>query len=143
MEQPALDRANVGSPYADQLTDGFPRLRFNALLEKEFRDFFVAQNLPRGRLAMLVALVPLCTIAMIELFNDASEHRVALWGFGGLSPLLLASAGAMYLPVAKRLQTIIAGVSVLLGGLLITYFSHVAMLDGNTMLLGGQMLALL
>src|SRR5690606_21569844 len=76
------------------------------------------------------------------LANSAGQ-RATWWGLGALSPLLLATAGAMYLPVGKRLQTIIAGVSMLLGGLLITYFSQVAMLEGNTALLGGQMLALI
>ena len=52
MESPKLDPGSHGSPFADQLHRGFARLRFSgALLEKEFRDFYIAQNLPRARSA--------------------------------------------------------------------------------------------
>lgn len=143
MELPALDRANVRSPYADQLNQGFARLRFNALLEKEFRDFYLAQNLPRGRLAVSIALVPLCTLALIELFGDELACGLASWRFSVLFPLLVATAAAMYLPIAERYQTVIGGVSILAGGLLVTYFSHVELLAGGPNLIGGQMLAVL
>jgi len=143
MELPALDRANVRSPYAEQLNQGFPGLRFNGLLEKEFRDFYLAQNLPRGRLAMLIALVPVCAVLLIQLFVDTPAHGLTPWRLGLLFPLLLATAGAMYLPIAKRHHTAIAGVSVLVGGLLITYFSHVEAAQGGISLLGAQMLAML
>jgi diguanylate cyclase (GGDEF)-like protein len=143
MELPALDRANVRSLYAEQLNRGFARLRFAGLLEKEFREFYLAQNLPRGRLAMLIALVPIFTVMAIQLFVDAPEHRLTLWRYGLLLPLLLATAGAMYLPIAKVHHTAIAGVSVLLGGALITYFSHVEAVHEGLELLGGQMLAIL
>src|SRR5690606_6175287 len=143
MELPALDRANVRSPYAEQLNRGFPRLRFDGLLEKEFRDFHLAQNLPRGRLAMLIALVPIFTIVLIQLFVTSPAHGVTLFRLGLLFPLLLATACAMYLPIAKVHYTAIAGVSVLIGGALITYFSHVEAVQGGPNLLGGQMLAML
>ena len=46
--------------FADQLKRGFAKLRFAGLLEKEFREFYVAQNLPRARLseARVLALHP-------------------------------------------------------------------------------------
>jgi diguanylate cyclase (GGDEF)-like protein len=143
MELPALDRANVRSPYAEQLNRGFARLRFEGLLEKEFRDFHLAQNLPRGRLAMLIALVPIFTIVLIQLFVSSPAHGVTLFRLGLLFPLLLATACTMYLPIAKVHHTAIAGVSVLIGGALITYFSHVEAVQGGPNLLGGQMLAML
>ncbi|HEX6995988.1 MAG TPA: diguanylate cyclase [Gammaproteobacteria bacterium] len=143
MERPALDRASVRSPYADQLNQGFPGLRFNELLEKEFRDFYLAQNLSRGRLVLLIALVPVCTVALIQLLIDAPTYGLTSWRLGLLFPLMLATAGAMYLPIAKRYQTEIAGISVLGGGLLVTYFSHVELVQGGPNLLGAQMLAIL
>jgi diguanylate cyclase (GGDEF)-like protein len=143
MEQPALDRASVRSPYADQLNEGFARLKFNELLEKEFREFYLAQNLPRGRLAVLIGLVPLCALAVIHLLVEAPEHRLTVWRSALLFPLLLATAATMYLPLAKRWYTHIAGTGVVLGGLLATYFSHVELLQGGPSLLSGQMLAML
>jgi hypothetical protein len=49
MELNKLNPEGHGSPFADQLKRGFKKLRFSGLLEKEFRDFYVAQNLPRAR----------------------------------------------------------------------------------------------
>ncbi|SRR5690606_21933703 len=143
MERPALDRASVRSPYADQLNQGFPGLRFNGLLEKEFRDFYLAQNLSRERLAMLIALVPLCTVALIDVLIDSPTRGLSSWRLGLLLPLLLATAGAMYLPIAKRYHTAIAGISVLAGGILITYMAHVEAMQGGPNMLGAQMLAIL
>jgi len=143
MERPALDRASVRSPYADQLNQGFPGLKFNALLEKEFRDFYLAQNLSRGRLSMLMALVPACTVVVIDLLLDAPTHPLTSWRMGLLFPLLLATAAAMYLPMAKHHHTAIAGASVLAGGLLITYFAHVELVQGGPNMVGAQMLAML
>ena len=102
MELPALDRANVRSAYADQLNRGFARLRFNGLLEKEFRDFYLAQNLPRARLAMLIALAPVYTVFLIQLVVTTPAHGLMPWRLNLLFPLLLATAAAMYLPIAKR-----------------------------------------
>src|SRR5690606_22732340 len=142
MERPALDRASLRSPYADQLNQGFARLRFNGLLEKEFRQFYVAQNLPRGRLALLTALGPLCVLAVIQLLVDEPHHPLTLWRTA-LFPLLAATSVAVYLPAAKRYYTAIAGASVLLSGGLITYFSHAEALAGGANLLAAQALALL
>jgi len=142
MERPALDRASLRSPYADQLNQGFARLRFNGLLEKEFRQFYVAQNLPRGRLALLTALGPLCALAVIQLFVDEPRHPLTLWRTA-LFPLLVATAITVYLPVAKRYYTAIAGASVVLSGGLITFFSHAEALAGGPNLLAAQALVLL
>ena len=56
MEVQRLDPDNYGSPYAEQLKRGFRNLRFGDLLEKDFREFYIAQNLPRARLSGLIAL---------------------------------------------------------------------------------------
>ncbi|HEY5622606.1 MAG TPA: hypothetical protein VIV14_02520, partial [Gammaproteobacteria bacterium] len=47
---------NLGSPYAEQLAHGFGDLRFKGLIEKEFRESFIEQNLLRGRVSGLLAL---------------------------------------------------------------------------------------
>lgn len=142
MERPALDRASLRSPYADQLNHGFARLRFNGLLEKEFREFYIAQNLQRGRLAMLTALMPLCALALIGLIVEESRHHLTPWRVA-MFPLLAGGAAALYLPLAKRHYPTIAAVSVLIGGASLTYFSHAEALAGGPSLLAGQVLALL
>jgi len=142
MERPALDRASLQSPYADQLNQGFVRLRFNGLLEKEFRDFYVTQNLPRGRLALLTALGPLCVLALIQFLADEPNHPLTLWRVA-LVPLIAAALITVYVPAAKRYYMAIAGTTVLLGGGLITYFSHAEALAGGANLLAAQTLVVL
>src|SRR5262252_4622940 len=107
MELPKLDTGSLGSPFADQLNRGFARLRFAGLLEKEFRDFYVAQNLPRARLSGLIALI-----------------------------LVLAIS----LPGARRYYTEVAAVGVTLVGLVVTYISHLAALQGQSYVLAGLVL---
>lgn len=143
MERPALDRASLRSPYADQLNQGFRRLRFNPLLEKEFRDFYVAQNLPRGRLAMLIALLPLVAVAVIQLFVDDSRQETMLWRTALLFPLVAGTSIALYLPIAKRFYSAIASVCILSGGFVLTYMSHAAVLQEGPSLLAAQVLTLL
>ena len=66
MELPKLDTESLGSPFADQLKRGFPKLRFNGLLEKEFREFYVQQNLPRARLSGLIAIILVLAVTCID-----------------------------------------------------------------------------
>ena len=145
MELPALDRANVRSAYAEQLNQGFPRLRFNGLLEKEFRDFYLAQNLPRGRLAVLIALIPLLAVTLIEFLVEPSSSppRPTLLRLAVLLPVLLGMAIAMHLPLARRWYTQIAATSITLAGFVITYICHVASLSGASYLLSGLVLVVL
>ena len=143
MELPALDRANARSPYAVQLNRGFERLRFDRLLEKEFRDLYSAQSWPRVRLAVLIAFMPLCAVVLIQLFVDAPTRGLTLPRLAVLFPLLVTTAGALHLPAAKRYHPMIAAASVLVAGLLVTYFAHSGGVDGPSNLLGAQMLVML
>jgi len=54
MDIQSLDPDSYGSPYTEQLKRGFHGLRFTGLLEKDFREFYVSQNLPRARLSGLI-----------------------------------------------------------------------------------------
>ena len=71
MESHKLNPENLQSPYAKQLKQGFPKLRFATLLEKEFREFYVAQNLPRGRLSGLIAVI--LVLAVLSLLFGRSD----------------------------------------------------------------------
>ncbi len=143
MQLPAFDRANVRSPYAVQLNRGFERLRFDRLLEKEFRDAFSAQSWPRVRLAVLIAFVPLCAVVLIQLFVDNPTRGLSLPRVAVLFPLLVTTAGALHIPAAKRYHSAIAAASVLLAGLLVTYFAHTGSTTSGPNLLGAQMLVML
>ncbi|HEU4616434.1 MAG TPA: diguanylate cyclase [Gammaproteobacteria bacterium] len=144
MQLPSLDRDSLRSPYAEQLRQGFASLKFTSLLEKEFRDVYVVQSLPRARLSGLVALILVVAVAAIDaLFGGSASARLdALW-LGGLAAVLGAVVAAMYLPGARRWYTPAAATGVTVAGLLVTYLCHVSALAGNSYLLAGQELVIL
>ena len=53
MDLTKLDTPDLSSPYAEQLRRGYSNLRFMNPLEKDFREFYVGQNLPRARRGLL------------------------------------------------------------------------------------------
>ncbi len=142
MEQPSLDRGSLSSPYAEQLRRGFSGLKFAGLLEKEFRDVYVAENLPRARLSGLVALVLLGAVAAVDFLFGSPARADLFWG-AALLALLLGLVGCMYLPAARRWYTVTASVGVTLAGLVVTYICHAAALEGGSYLLAGQVLVIL
>jgi diguanylate cyclase (GGDEF)-like protein len=144
MELPALDRDSLRSPYAEQLRQGFADLRFASLLEKEFRDVYVAQNLPRGRLSGLIALVLVLAVACIDLlFGRMGASRMTLLWLGVLVPVLAVVVAAMYLPGARRWYTAATATGVTAAGIIVTYMSQVAALSGHSYLLAAQEVVIL
>lgn len=141
---PKLDVDSLGSPFADQLRNGFPKLRFSGLLERDFRDFYVAQNLPRARLSGLIALVLVLAVTCIDLILGApSGAEINALRLGALCPLLAVIGVAISLPAAQRYYTWVAGVGVTLIGLVVTYISQLAALQGASYVLGGLVLVIL
>ena len=99
----------MGSPHADQLSKGLGQLRFHGVLEKEFRDFYLAQSLPRGRVSGLVALVLVFAAACIDLVfgEPASPQTLNILRLGLLCPVLAGTVVAFYLPsMAKHYHTV-------------------------------------
>jgi diguanylate cyclase (GGDEF)-like protein len=144
MELPKIDTESHGSPFADQLRRGFAKLRFSALLEKEFREFYVAQNLPRARLSGLIALILALAVTCIDLvFGSAVGSELNTLRLGVLCPLLIVIGIAISLPAARRYYTEIAAVGVTLVGLVVTYISHLAALNGASYVLAGLVLVIL
>jgi diguanylate cyclase (GGDEF)-like protein len=145
MDLPALDRESHGSPFARQLKDGFPNLRFQGLLEKEFREAYVEQNLPRGRLSGLVALILVLAVTCIDLVlgeGSVGEEINAL-RLGVLCPLLVVIVLATYHPSAKRFYMPLVSIGVTLVGLVATYICQTAALAGASYLLSGVVLVVL
>src|SRR5882672_6053632 len=101
MDLSKLDTENLGSPFADQLKRGFPKLRFTALLEKDFREFYVLQNLPRARLSGLIALILVLAVTCIDLIlGAATSAELNTVRLGVLCPLVAVIGIAISLPSA-------------------------------------------
>ena len=132
MDLPALNRDSLGSPYAQQLKDGFASLRFDGLLEKEFRDAYVEQNLPRGRVSGLIALVLVLAVTCIDfvLGREPISEEINLLRLGVLCPLLILIVLATYHPSLKQYYMGVAAVGVTLVGVIVTYISQIAAVAG-------------
>jgi len=144
MDLTSLDPQDHSSPFAEQLRRGYTNLRFMDALESDFREFYVAQNLPRARLSGLIALVLVLALTCIDLvFGMPGADKLNALRLGVLCPLLLLLAAAISLPVARRYYTEIVSVGVTLVGLVVTHISHVAALTGASYVLAGLVLVVL
>ncbi len=144
MDLNKLDTDSLGSPYADQLKRGFAKLRFAGLLEKDFRDFYVQQNLPRARLSGLIALILVLAVTCIDLvLGAATGAELNTLRLGVLCPLVAVIAIAISLPTARRYYTEVASVGVTLIGFVVTYIAHLAALQGASYVLAGLVLVIL
>jgi diguanylate cyclase (GGDEF)-like protein len=142
MEPSTLNRDGISSPFAAQLNEGFSKLKFKDLLEKEFREFYVAQNRPRARLFGLIALILILSISCIDLlFGDSgyTQHIVVL-RLGVLVPLLVLIVVASYLPALEHHFVEVAAVGVTLVGIVVNYICHMAALAGASYLLASVVL---
>jgi diguanylate cyclase (GGDEF)-like protein len=144
MDLANLESESLGSPFADQLRRGFSNLRFAGLLEKDFREFYVAQNLPRARLSGLIALILVLAVTSIDLvFGAVPGLELNALRLGVLSPMLVVLAIAISLPVGRRYYNEIAAIGVTLIGFVVTYISHLAALQGASYVLAGLLLVIL
>src|SRR5689334_19714928 len=121
MDLHRLDPDGYGSPYAEQLKRGFPGLRFDGLLEKEFREFYVSQNLPRARLSGLIGLILVLAVTCIDLMLGSSGGTLNTLRLGLLCPLIVVLGVAISVPAAQRWYTEVVAVGVTLIGFVVTY----------------------
>jgi diguanylate cyclase (GGDEF)-like protein len=144
MDVQRLDPDNYGSPYAEQLKRGFRGLRFNGLLEKDFREFYVAQNLPRARLSGLIALIVVLAVTCIDLLLGASTGgTLNTLRLGILCPLLAVLGVAISVPAAQRYYTEVVAVGVTVFGFVVTYIAHLGALAGSSYVLAGLVFVVL
>ena len=144
MELSKLDPERLRSPFADQLKRGFGTLRFSTLLEREFRDFYIAQTLPRARLSGLIALVLVLAVACVDfLFSTPVGESLNPIRLGVLCPLLAQIGVCISLPSARRWYNEISAFGVLAVGLVVIYMTHVAALHGANYVLAGLVLVVL
>jgi diguanylate cyclase (GGDEF)-like protein len=138
-----LDPDNYGSPYAEQLKRGFRNLRFDGLLEKEFRDFYNAQNLPRARLSGLIALILVLAVTCIDLLLGSTAGTLNTLRLGVLCPLLVVVGLAISVPAVQRYYTEVVAVGVTLIGFVVTYIAHLGALSGSSYVLAGLVVVVL
>jgi GGDEF domain-containing protein len=144
MDVQRLDPDNYGSPYAEQLKRGFRNLRFGNLLEKDFREFYVAQNLPRARMSGLIALAVVLAVTCIDLLlGERSGGMLNTLRLGVLCPLLAILGVAISVPAAQRFYTEVVSVGVTLIGFVVIYMAHLGALAGSSYLLAGLVLVVL
>ena len=143
MDLQRLDPDSYGSPYAEQLKRGFPGLRFNGLLEKEFREVYVGQNLPRARLSGLIALILVLAVTCIDLLLGATGGALNTLRLGLLCPLLVVLGVAISVPGAQRWYTEVVAVGVTLIGFVVTYMAHLGALAGSSYVLAGLVIVVL
>jgi diguanylate cyclase (GGDEF)-like protein len=142
MNLPRLDLDN--SAYAEQLKHGVNGLRFEGLLEKDFREFYIARNLPRARLSGLIALIIVLAVTCIDLLLGASTGgALNTLRLGVLCPLLVVLGVAISVPAAQRYYTEVVSVGVTLIGFIVTYIAHLGALAGSSYVLAGLVLVVL
>ena len=145
MQSTANNLKNLGSPYAEQLARGFGDLRFKGLIEKEFRESFIEQNLLRGRVSGLLALVMIAILTITDLVFGAAPgtQLLNLLRVYVLIPLVGLIVLATFHPVLKRAYIGIAAAGVTLVGLVVIYMSHTAALAGASYMLASVVLMVL
>jgi diguanylate cyclase (GGDEF)-like protein len=142
MDLSLLNRASLDSPYAKELERGFPMLKFAGLLEKEFRDFYISQNMSRARLSALIALLLVVGVTVIEAVFGGFEPKGAanLLRLAVLCPSLALIVATTYFPALSKNYEAIVSASVLVTGVTTIYISQIAALDGASYLLSGVVL---
>ena len=144
MDVHRLPPDNYGSPYADQLRRGFAGLKFAGLLEKEFREFYIGQNLPRARLSGFIALILVLAVTCIDLLLGPDEGgTLNTLRLGVLCPLLILLGVAISLPGTQRFYSEFVAVGVTLIGFVVTYIAHLGALAGSSYLLAGLVVVVL
>ena len=144
MDVHRLDHDSYGSPYAEQLKRGFRGLRFNGLLEKDFREFYITQNLPRARLSGLIGLILVLAVTCIDLMLGTSGGGMLnTLRLGVLCPLLVVLGVAISVPGAQRWYTEVVAVGVTLIGFVVTYIAHLGAIAGSSYVLAGLVVVVL
>jgi diguanylate cyclase (GGDEF)-like protein len=143
MDVQRLDPDSYGSPYAEQLKRGFQGLRFAGLLEKDFREFYVSQNLPRARLSGLIGLILVLAVTCIDLLLGTGDGTLNTLRLGVLCPLLVVLGVAISVPGAQHWYTEVVAVGVTLIGFVVTYIAHLGALAGSSYVLAGLVIVVL
>ena len=114
------------------------------MLEKDFRDFYIVQNLPRARLSGMIALIVVLAVTCIDLLLGVNASgTLNTLRLGVLCPLLVVLGVAISVPAAQRYYTEVVAVGVTLIGFVVTYIAHLGALAGSSYVLAGLVLVVL
>ena len=143
MQQDPLRHTDThSSAAAEQLRSGFAALKFAAPLEKDFREAYLQQSIPRGRISGLIALILVLCITCIDLLLGTVSDTINVLRLGLLCPLLTLMLIGTYLPLLRKYYSYMAGGGVLLVGMTANYICIAGALDGTTHLLAGPVLVI-
>ncbi len=86
------------SAYTQQLSGGFALLRFEQPLEREFRAYYSARNLPLVRIALTLGLVFVGGMSLLDWWLHPGEFaaRAAVVRLGLMAPMVAVSLLATY-----------------------------------------------
>lgn len=101
------------SLYARELSGGFPALRFQQPLEREFRAHYLGQNAPRLRVTLMLGLALISTWAVLEwrLSPEDLRLRSLVILLGVVSPVLLLGVLATYPGLLARYVGWLVGIA--------------------------------
>ena len=141
MEIKSLNQPLQDSASAAQLKAGFGSLRFDGPLEKEFRESYLEENLPRARLSGLLALVLLLAVTCLSfLLSGDNEFAINRLRIGVMLPILVAALIVCYYPGLQRYYLTTATIAISLFGTVASYNAINGALQGKTYLLAGLVL---
>src|SRR5271154_6446310 len=100
-------------PHARQLREGFPWLRFEPGLEREFLKVHLEDNLPLVRVGLCVAAVIVGLLALnnVEVIAPAFNYIPSRLNLFVTEPLLLLTLAATFASRRERLFQILAAVT--------------------------------
>jgi diguanylate cyclase (GGDEF)-like protein len=137
-----FNRPDLDSQVLRQLEIGTPDLRFNPLLEKEYRDFCHTQKVTRGRLAASVAFLFALAASSLDILlrGTIGDQIPSLLPVAVLAPLFGLILLATYLPTLGRHYEVIAASGITLVGISTIYITQIASLNGASYLLASVVL---
>jgi diguanylate cyclase (GGDEF)-like protein len=134
------DRAPPGappqSPHALQLQRGFPRLRFAAPLEAEFREVHLAETLPQIRRNLWLAIAFVVAFsALTHLVLEAGvNRRLDLIRVALFTPILVIALAVVYSRLYHRLYPLVSLIGAPAFGIGVTVLAVIAASHGVSLI---------
>ena len=124
------------SAHALQLQRGFPRLKFAAPLEAEFREVHLAETLPQVRRNLWLAIVFVVAFsALTHLVLDAPVNRLLdLIRFALFTPILGIGLAVVYSPFYRRFYPLVSQIGAPAFGIGVTVLAVIAASHGVSLI---------
>ena len=124
------------SPYALQLQRGFPRLKFAAPLEAEFREVHLAETLPQIRRNLWLAIAFVVAFsALTHLVLDPPVNRLLdLIRLALFTPILLVGLVVVYSPLYRRLYPLVCQIGAPTFGIGVTVLAVISASHGVSLI---------